>query len=80
MAFAFFQRFFQRSVIYFFMAMAFGALLPTFANWYILAPLIHAYSQEFSLIPFILNGAWGVGAGSLYIFLSRRPSPRAWRA
>ncbi|MDO9439577.1 MAG: hypothetical protein Q7T73_01680 [Beijerinckiaceae bacterium] len=70
--FAFVQTRFPRGVTYFILAFLFGAILPTAFSWYVLQPMRGRGVGAFSIYGPLLNGAWGLGTGIIYMLLNRR--------
>lgn len=70
--FALVQGWFPRGVVYFILAIIFGAVLPTAFSWYVLGPMRGAAVPPFSIYGPIVNGAWGLGTGIFYWLLARR--------
>ncbi|MDB5594355.1 MAG: hypothetical protein JWM36_1316 [Hyphomicrobiales bacterium] len=69
--FALIQTRFPRGVLYFVLALLFGAILPTAFGWYVLAPWRGQPVPAFSIYGPIINGAWGLGTGIIYSLLNR---------
>ncbi|MDB5650758.1 MAG: hypothetical protein JWL62_2278 [Hyphomicrobiales bacterium] len=70
--FALVQTKFPRGLIYFLLALVFGAVLPTAFGWYVLAPMRGQAVPAFSIFGPIINGTWGLGTGIIYALLTRR--------
>ncbi|MEP7207234.1 MAG: hypothetical protein ABI920_09875 [Casimicrobiaceae bacterium] len=78
--FAWAQRRFPGNALYWLLALAFGAILPTLVGWYLVTPLkglpVRGLAGNRAWVPIVLNGAWGLATAIVLRALVQGAPPR----